>query len=99
MGIGGANVIAYYQTTLFTQSVGLNDHTARLMAGCSALCYLVGTLPAIYLIEKIGRRQLLLWGTVGCTLAMMVFTILLAIGADNPGRGWGAVAMILVFEL
>ncbi|KAF2012541.1 MFS transporter [Aaosphaeria arxii CBS 175.79] len=96
--LGGCNVIAYYQTTLFTESIGLDDHRARLLAGCSALCFWTGTLPAIYLIEKIGRRQLMLWGAGGCTVAMLAFTILLALGTDHAGQGWGAVAMIFLFE-
>ncbi|OTB09492.1 hypothetical protein M426DRAFT_50479 [Hypoxylon sp. CI-4A] len=96
--LGGCNVVAYYQTTLFQQSVGLDDHTAKLLAGCSALCFWAGTLPAIYLIEKLGRRQLMLWGSAGSFASILVFTILLAVGHGSRAAGWGAVAMIFSFE-
>ncbi|KAK9371425.1 general substrate transporter [Lipomyces kononenkoae] len=96
--LGGCNVIAYYQTTLFRTSVGLSEDTAKLVAGFSALCYFAGTLPPIYLVEKIGRRKLLIWGAAGCGLSMLVFTVLLATATGTQAGGWAAASMIFVFE-
>lgn len=79
--------------------MGLELATAKLVGGFSALCFLIGTLPAIYLIEKVGRRNLLLAGSIGTTFCMTVFTILLAVGNGEAAPGWGAVAMVLLFEL
>lgn len=72
---------------------------SRLVAGFSALCFFMGTLPAIYLIEKLGRRKLLLSGSVGCLVAMVAFTALLATSDGSEAMGWAAVAMIFMFEL
>lgn len=92
-------MIAYYQTILFRESVGLNENLSRLVAGCSSLCFLVGTLPAIYLIENMGRRRTMLLGSFGCFLSMLALTILLAIGENNTAIGWGAAASIFLFQL
>ncbi|KAI1439448.1 hypothetical protein F5Y02DRAFT_70277 [Annulohypoxylon stygium] len=40
----------------------------------------------------------MLWGSTGCFASMLTFTILLALGSGNKAYGWGAVAMIFVFE-
>jgi hypothetical protein len=62
---------------------------------------LVGTLPPIYLIEKLGRRKLLLYGSVATSISMAGFTILLSQlqGDHDPKIAWAAVAMIMLFEL
>ncbi len=92
-------MVAYYQTKLFLESVHLEPGVARLVAGCSAITFFLGTLPAIYLIEAWGRRKLLLIGSI-CTLASMTaFTALIATGDGKPSYGWAAVAMIFLFEL
>lgn len=97
--IGGCNVVAFYQTTLFRQSIGLSEDLSRLLGGCSAIVFFVGTWPAIYLIEKVGRRKLLLGGSI-CTLCSMVaYTALLATGNGRASVAWGAVAMLFLFEL
>ncbi|KAJ5578463.1 MFS transporter [Penicillium hispanicum] len=96
--LGGANVIAYYQTELFSQSVKLAPNISKLVAGCSAICYMMGTFPAAYLVEKLGRRRLMLAGSFGCFTTMLIFMILLALGEGNVSMGWGAVAMLFLFE-
>lgn len=91
--------MAYYQTKLFLESVGLKLGTAKLVGGCSAIVFFLGTIPAIYLIEAIGRRKLLLAGSICTLFSMTAFTALIATGDGKPSYGWAAVSMIFLFEL
>jgi hypothetical protein len=50
------DVIAYYSTVVFKQSVGMSDHLALLMGGFVSLSFLVGTCISIPVIDRIGRR-------------------------------------------
>ncbi|KAJ9610429.1 hypothetical protein H2200_005206 [Cladophialophora chaetospira] len=53
----GINVIAYYSTVIFKQSVHMSDHLALIMGGCVSIAFLCGTLVATQLIDRVGRRR------------------------------------------
>lgn len=104
MGIGlqgiqqlsGINLIVYYATTLFTQTVGLDLNTASLLGGINGIIYMITGLVVIVLVDRIGRRPMLLFGSVGMSATMICFTVLVALGGKN--NGWGAVAMVFAFN-
>lgn len=78
------------ETILFKTVLGLKEQTTLLLGGFASLTYFIGTLPAIYTIEKWGRRPLLLWGAFGCGICTMLFTISVAKSAGlEPGSSWG----------
>jgi sugar porter (SP) family MFS transporter len=68
----GINVIFYYSTTLW-QSVGFSESDAFLTSTITSITNILVTIVAIALVDKIGRRRLLLIGSVGMfvTLALM----------------------------
>ncbi len=68
----GINVIFYYSTTLW-QSVGFSESDAFLTSTITSVTNIVVTIVAILLVDKLGRRRLLLIGSVGMfvTLALM----------------------------
>ena len=61
----GINFIFYYGTTFFKNS-GISN--AFIITVITNVVNVVMTLPGIYLIEKAGRRSLLLWGAVIMTI-------------------------------
>ncbi|TMV49840.1 sugar porter family MFS transporter, partial [Thioclava sp. BHET1] len=68
----GINVIFYYSTTLW-QSVGFTESDSFLISVISSVVNIIATVIAIYLIDRVGRRRLLLAGSVimAVTLGMM----------------------------
>jgi SP family sugar:H+ symporter-like MFS transporter len=70
----GINVIFYYSTTLW-HSVGLSESDALLITVATSVTNVVVTLVAIALVDKLGRRPLLLIGSAGMAvcLALMAF--------------------------
>lgn len=69
--ITGINAIFYYAPTIFEQAGGSTD-SSFLQAIVVGLTNLVFTLVAIWLIDRLGRKPLLLIGTSSMTLALVL---------------------------
>ncbi|RNC90281.1 MAG: MFS transporter [Allomuricauda sp.] len=67
--ITGINAIFYYAPTIFEQAGGSTD-SSFLQAIVVGLTNLVFTLVAIWLIDRLGRKPLLLIGTFSMTIAL-----------------------------
>ncbi|MCG5213959.1 sugar porter family MFS transporter [Streptosporangium sp. KLBMP 9127] len=65
----GINVIFYYSASLW-QSVGINQSDSLLISFSTSIINIVGTFIAISLVDKIGRKPLLLVGSAGMAIAL-----------------------------
>lgn len=72
--ITGINAIFYYAPTIFEQAGGSTD-ASFLQAIVVGLTNLVFTFVAIYLIDKLGRKPLLLIGTSAMAIALSMATL------------------------
>ncbi|WP_073177060.1 sugar porter family MFS transporter [Flagellimonas flava] len=72
--ITGINAIFYYAPTIFEQAGGSTD-SSFLQAIVVGLTNLVFTLVAIWLIDRLGRKPLLLIGTSLMTVALLMATL------------------------
>ncbi|KAG6379627.1 general substrate transporter [Boletus reticuloceps] len=90
--ITGINLITYYATLLF-QRLGLSDVTSRIIAAANGTEYFLASLIAIFLIDRVGRRKLMLFGAVGQCLTM----VLLAVLGSVKGGGAQVVSSVLLF--
>ena len=67
----GINVVFYYSASLW-ESVGIDSSRALLISVVTAAVNICGTVLAISIIDKVGRRVLLLVGSAGMTVALAV---------------------------
>lgn len=65
----GINVIFYYSSSLW-QSVGIDQSQSLLISVISAAINIVGTLIAISLVDRVGRKPLLLVGSAGMAISL-----------------------------
>lgn len=72
--ITGINAIFYYAPTIFEQAGGSTD-SSFLQAIVVGLTNLVFTLVAIRLIDRLGRKPLLIIGTLAMTIALSLATL------------------------
>ncbi|KZT60338.1 general substrate transporter [Calocera cornea HHB12733] len=93
--ISGINLITYYATLLF-QRLGLNDVNSRIIAACNGTEYFFASLIAIFIIERVGRRRLMLFGAVGQSITMVLLAILGSI--DNPATQIVSAVLLFVFN-
>ncbi|KAL8690822.1 MAG: hypothetical protein Q9218_003818 [Villophora microphyllina] len=59
--LAGINVTSYYLPTVLTQSVGLGNSMARLLAACNSVSYLLFSLIGIPNVERWGRRKMMMY--------------------------------------
>ncbi|KAI0693572.1 general substrate transporter [Cytidiella melzeri] len=93
--ITGINIITYYATLLF-ERLGLGDVDSRIIAACNGTEYFMASLVAIFLIDRVGRRKLMLFGSVGQTLTMILLAILGSI--DTAATQVVSSVMLFVFN-
>ncbi|KAI0882812.1 general substrate transporter [Annulohypoxylon maeteangense] len=81
---GGINIMSYYLPTVLIESVKLDSSMARLIAACASVVYLIASLIAAPLVEKFGRRKMMMLSTVIQFFCFLLVTILLHF-AEEPG--------------
>jgi len=94
----GINVVFYYGAVLW-QAVGFAESEALMINIISGGVSIAACLITIAVIDKIGRKPLLKWGSVGMaiTLSLMVVAFLNASTAENGDLimgDWGPLALI-----
>lgn len=79
-------------------SVGLSNTLSRLLAACNSVSYLLFSFAGLVLIEKAGRRKMMMWGAAGQCICY-VFIVGLLSQSNNPGTGskFGAGATAFFF--
>ncbi|KAI5358152.1 Putative major facilitator, sugar transporter, major facilitator superfamily [Septoria linicola] len=97
----GIDAIIYYASNVF-QSFGLTEGTIALLAtGVTGVVFFVSTIPAMAIIDKVGRKPMLLVGSVVMMISMVLTGIIVAkFRHDWPSHraaGWVAVAFIWVY--
>lgn len=75
----GINVIFYYGATLW-QAAGFNENDALLINVISGAVSIAACFVAIFCVDKIGRKPLLLAGSIGMGIALGVMAIVFANG-------------------
>lgn len=82
----GINVIFYYSSALWA-SVGFSESDSLLITVITSITNIVTTLIAIALVDKVGRKPLLLVGAVGMvlTLGTMAWCFSTATVSVGPG--------------
>ena len=94
----GINVIFYYSTTLW-QAVGFDESQAFLVSTITAVTNVAVTFIAIALIDKVGRRPLLLIGSAGMAVSLglmaVAFTQATGSGEDiTLAAPWSIIALV-----
>ncbi|KAJ3279524.1 hypothetical protein HK104_001392 [Borealophlyctis nickersoniae] len=97
----GINVILYYQNELVEKMGFSKEDSATAFNLAINAINMVSTLPGMYLVERVGRRKLLLWGAIGMGLAQYVVTLALGLAksTDTPKLAWLAIVAVFVFEI
>ncbi|KAI0154353.1 putative MFS monosaccharide transporter [Xylariaceae sp. FL1272] len=67
--LNGINVISYYAPYVF-ESAGWVGHDAIKMTGINGLTYLLSTIPPWYIVDRWGRRIILLTGAIAMAISL-----------------------------
>ncbi|KAJ9490736.1 hypothetical protein VN97_g2518 [Penicillium thymicola] len=110
--LAGVNFIFYYGTTFFQNSGIQNSFVITLI---TSIINVVSTFPGLYMVEKWGRRPLLMFGAVGMCVSQLIVAIVgTAINSEVSNKvliafvciyifffacSWGPVAWVVTGEL
>lgn len=99
----GCNAVIYYAPTIFSM-LGLDGNTTSLLAtGVYGIVNTLSTIPALILIDRIGRRKLLMSGAVGTMISLVIVGgIIGGYGSSlmsNKSAGWAGVAFIYIYDI
>ncbi|WP_147039014.1 sugar porter family MFS transporter [Microbacterium aerolatum] len=94
----GINVIFYYSTTLWL-SVGFEESQALLTSVITSITNIVVTIVAILLVDKVGRRPMLLTGSIGMAVTLGMMAVAFSFGTLQDGavvlpQPWSLIALI-----
>ncbi|KAF1810148.1 high affinity glucose transporter [Eremomyces bilateralis CBS 781.70] len=90
--LNGINVISYYAPLVFEQA-GWQGRDAILMTGINGITYLLSTIPPWYIVDKYGRRPILLTGAVAMMLSLSAVSYFIFIDIDNTA------SLVVVFVM
>jgi SP family sugar:H+ symporter-like MFS transporter len=90
----GINVIFYYSTTLW-QAVGFDESQAFLVSTITSVTNIAVTFIAIALIDKVGRRPLLLIGSAGMAVSLLSMAVVFTQGTTAVDAATGETTLTL----
>jgi len=90
----GANVITYYGTTIFRQSLGFGSHQSSVLAAGLLTWKILAASLAYYYVDRAGRKPLFMVSGLGMGIAMMCLAITVS---QIQRHGAGAAATFFLF--
>ncbi|HTQ34535.1 MAG TPA: sugar porter family MFS transporter [Stellaceae bacterium] len=94
--ITGINTVIYFAPTIF-QTAGLSSAAISILAtaGVGAVNVIM-TIVSIWLIDRLGRRQLLYWSLAGMAVTLLILAGAFYAGVSG-GLAWIAVASVAAY--
>lgn len=94
--LAGINAILYYSNDIFA-SAGFSKTSADLQSVMLGATNLIFTIPALYLIDRAGRKTLLLIGSVGLFIALAGTAAIMLSGQHQNLLLWMLIGFIAAF--
>lgn len=93
----GTNAIIYYAPTIF-EATGFSQATGATLATVTiGLINFIFTIFAIYLLDKLGRRKLLMTGIFGIALSLIILTVGFAYHLQHGAFAYVILCSMLLF--
>ncbi|KAF7114907.1 hypothetical protein CNMCM5793_000677 [Aspergillus hiratsukae] len=93
--MSGINIVTFYSTTIFEDQLHYSGIDARIFSGCIQIWQFIAAGLAVVLIDKFGRRKLLLAGTAGMCIAQAGLAGLMS-DLSHPAAGKAAIFFYFV---
>ncbi|EFQ97984.1 sugar transporter STL1 [Nannizzia gypsea CBS 118893] len=97
--ISGINVTSYYMSYVFIHALSLSPLLSRILAAAGSVDYLIFSCLAYFLIERYGRRKVMMASSLACSLCFIAITISLSLSENGRGDNYklGIVAVAFFF--
>jgi len=81
----GINTVIYYAPTIFGYAGFKSASGAILATSVVGVVNVLATILSLFLVDRVGRRPLLLMGLVGMVITLTAMGVIFALGAANVG--------------
>ncbi|KAF4507548.1 hypothetical protein G6O67_004037 [Ophiocordyceps sinensis] len=92
--ISGINLITYYAAKIYSD-LGMSPFMSRLLAALNGTEYFIASWPAVFLVERVGRRKLMLFGAAGQAMTMAILAGVNCRPAEKPYQIAGIVFLFV----
>ncbi|KAJ5701666.1 hypothetical protein N7488_009214 [Penicillium malachiteum] len=90
----GVNIITFYSDTILESYLGYSGTIARIVSGCLQIWQFLAAGLAVLLIDRFGRRPLLITAAIGMTIAQ---TCLAGLSSDLSNKGAAGASIAFYF--
>ncbi|KAJ5163065.1 General substrate transporter [Penicillium coprophilum] len=90
----GVNIITFYSDTIFESDLGYSGTLSRIITGCLQIWQFLAAGLAVLLIDRLGRRPLLITATAGMTIAQ---ACLAGLSSDLENRSAAGASLLFYF--
>ncbi|KAK1144437.1 hypothetical protein N8T08_005590 [Aspergillus melleus] len=95
----GINIMSYYLPLVLINSVGLSKSMSRLLTACNATSYFFFSCMAVTMVERVGRRGLMMLSGFGQFVSFLVITILLSLAEKDQVYATASVAFFFLYHV
>lgn len=93
----GINTVIYYAPSIL-ESAGFGTASLSILGTMGVgLINVLATIVSVFLVDRVGRRPLLLFGLVGMATSMGLMGLAFQAGASNPMLGWFATGSLMLY--
>ncbi len=92
----GVNTVIYYAPTIL-KFTGLSTNSAITQALSVGITNVIFTIVAIVLLDKVGRRLLLIVGTGGCIVSLALLGVFFASSGLQHSASWLALVCLIAY--
>ncbi|KAJ5672725.1 hypothetical protein N7507_001852 [Penicillium longicatenatum] len=99
----GINAINYYAPFIF-EDMGFTGNSEDLLAtGVVGVVEFLATIPAVLLVDKVGRKNILITGAIGMAVCHFIVAGIIATYTgrwdENRAAGWAAVVFVWIYVI
>ncbi|KAK1955650.1 general substrate transporter [Colletotrichum eremochloae] len=95
----GNNVVSYFMPEMFKQAGITSDSTQLLLTAINPIFCLIAAIYGATLLDKLGRRFMMLAGLTGALMAYVMLTAFTAESEKNPNLSYGVIVSIYLFGI
>ncbi|OAT11958.1 MFS sugar transporter [Blastomyces gilchristii SLH14081] len=101
--IGGTRSMIYYSPTIFGQLDLEGNRTSLLATGVYGIANCLSTLPALFWIDKVSLRVLLMYGATGTDISLVIVGAIICRHGpslvEHAAAGWAGIAFIYIYDV
>ena len=94
----GINMLVYFSVTIFA-NIGYSPFLSGILAAVMNTVFALSCFPPIWYIERLGRRPMMMWTSIGCGFCILVYIIMTTLANPTTVTNWVAVASVLLYNV